>query len=76
MCGIGRKKMPPTQDLVVGAQVSASPRYTPGRTGAPHRLPRLEGKKRLCALVMLELPVSATSGALTPPYGALDGACQ
>ena len=59
------QKMSLTLDIVVGARVSASPRLTPGRTRAPHT-PPLQGKRRLCALLMLELSVSATSCVPTP----------
>jgi hypothetical protein len=59
------RKMPLMLDIVVRARVSASPRHTPGRTRAPHT-PPLQGKRRLCALLMLELSVSATSAVPTP----------
>jgi len=55
-----------TLDVAVGARVSASPKITPGRPRAPHRLPRLERKRRDCALLMLELSVSCTSRVPTP----------
>jgi hypothetical protein len=81
MCAIERK-VPPTQDNEVGARVSATPKHTPGRTRALHT-PPLQGQRRLCALLMLELSVSATSGVPhsgheAPSWGdgALDGACQ
>jgi hypothetical protein len=61
-----------TLDVAVGARVSASPKITPGRPRAPHRLPRfdrlprLEGRRRYCALLTLELSVSCTSRVPTP----------
>jgi hypothetical protein len=55
-----------TLDVAVGARVSASPKITPGRPRAPHRLPRLQRKRRDCALLTLELSVSCTSRVPTP----------
>jgi hypothetical protein len=65
MCTLGRNA-PLALDVAVGARVSASPNITPGRPRAPHRLPRLEGKRRYCALLTLELSVSCTSRVPTP----------
>jgi hypothetical protein len=64
--GTIERKAALTLDVAVGARVSASPKITPGRPRAPHRLPRSEGKRRYCALVMLELSVSPTSRVPTP----------
>jgi hypothetical protein len=62
--GVMERKMPRILDIVAGARVSASPKYTPGRTRAPHTPPS-QGTRRLCALLMLQLSVSATSSVPT-----------